>query len=190
MIKASESLTQHPSRFENVLDLARLLPPYQRNATVAADCRNFKFKIAQAMTQFQRTGVMQKLANTAFSRSETLSRNNCQENSLYIGSMLLSRSSSVPHKVESSQLYIPVNYIKPEILGMFRSWEILKIKKAMQQGDMNNKLPKKTEINTLVYDPLRSSPNLDPPTRFPRRWRQSSGRHLLQRTRNDSDPSG
>ena len=142
------------------------------------------------MSKFHSTGAMQKLTNKAFSRSEILSRSSLQDNALSVDNSLFSRSSSAPHKVESSQIYIPVNYIQPEVLAMFRSWELLKIKNYKdQKGFSGTELSPKTVNDQSIYEPLRTVPNFDPPKRFFRRFWRNSARQILLRNRSGPNPS-
>ena len=152
--------------------------------------KHFSGFTCEAMSDFRRPGAMQKLANTAFSRSETLSRNNRRELVVCDDSLPLSRSSSAPQKVESSQLYIPGNYVKPEILAMVRSWKRLQIKVAMeQQGVSDTESPPKTRIDEMYDPPPRTVEKFDPPTRFPRRCGRYRTRRPLLHNRDESDPT-
>ncbi len=103
-----------------------------------------------------RSEFMQKiLVNKAFSKSETLPRKG-------VDSVSLGRRVSLDSAQQKSQIYIPINYIQPEVRTMFRSWELIQ-KDECRLGESNTKA---VTTDCIEYDSLRAVSPLEPPKYF------------------------
>ena len=91
---------------------------------------------------------------------------------------------SAPQNLICPQLYIPVNYIQPEICAMLRSLEFAYCSKNRLHG-MASKPICEDQAGSTMYDPLRVVPSNEPPKRFFRTFWRMTARKLLELERND-----
>ena len=119
-----------------------------------------------ATQEWHRAGFMHKVAgNKLFTRSDTFLYKQ-HENESFTRTFSVAPGTS---KITKTDLYIPVNYIQPQVRAMFKSWEF-----------MEKSCPPSKE--TFKYDPLRVVSDFShPPKRFYRTFWQSAARKILKK---------